>query len=161
MKMMMVMMMAMMMGVVAGDYVDTICKKTPDYTLCLSLLRSDPRSSTADTAGLGLILVDKIKALGTETLGQINQAYQTKPMLKRALNECTRRYKTIVDVDINTMIDAIKGNPKFAEDAVVDAGVEASICEEAFPKGQSPFTRLTTRMNNICDVTRAVVRNLL
>ena len=44
-----------------GDIVDKTCKQTPDYSLCLSLLRSDPRSSSADTVGLGLILVDKIK----------------------------------------------------------------------------------------------------
>lgn len=61
MVMVMVMMMAMMMGVAVGDNVDKTCKQTPDYTLCLSLFRSDPRSSSADTVGLSLILVDKIK----------------------------------------------------------------------------------------------------
>lgn len=61
MKTLMMVMMAMMMGVAMGDIVDKTCKQTPDYSLCLSLLRSDPRSSSADTVGLGLILVDKIK----------------------------------------------------------------------------------------------------
>ncbi|KAL0857395.1 hypothetical protein Bca101_062549 [Brassica carinata] len=159
--MMMVMMMATMMGVAVGDIVDKTCKQTPDYTLCVSLLRSNPRSASADTVGLGLILVDKIKALGTETLGQINMAYKTKPMLKRQLDECNRRYKTIVDADVHTAITAIKGNPKFAESAIVDAGVEASVCEGGFPKGQSPLTGLTQKMNKICDVTRAIVRMLL
>ncbi|CAH2053495.1 unnamed protein product, partial [Thlaspi arvense] len=157
----MMMLMAMMMGVAMGDIIDKTCKQTPDYTLCVSLLRSDPRSSSADVVGLGLILVDKIKALGTETLGQINVAYKTKPMLKRALDECNGRYKTIVDVDVNTAIVAIKGNPKFAEGAIVDASVEASVCERGFPKGQSPVTGLTQRMDKICDVTRAIVRMLL
>ncbi|KAL9291696.1 unnamed protein product [Arabidopsis thaliana] len=53
-------------------------------------------------------------------------------MLKKPLDECSMRYKTIVDVDVHTAIIAIKGNPKFAEGAVVDAGVEASICEGGF-----------------------------
>lgn len=57
----MMMMMAMVVGVAMGNIVDKTCKQTPDYTLCLSLLRSDPRSSSADTVGLVLILVDKIK----------------------------------------------------------------------------------------------------
>ncbi|CAE5967584.1 unnamed protein product [Arabidopsis arenosa] len=155
------MMMAMVVGVAMGNIVDKTCKQTPDYTLCLSLLRSDPRSSSADTVGLALILVDKIKALGTETLGQINDAYKTKPMLKKPLDECSLRYKTIVDVDVHTAIIAVKGNPKFAEGAVVDAGVEASICEGGFTKGQSTLTSLTQRMEKICDVTRAIIRMLL
>ncbi|EOA29659.1 hypothetical protein CARUB_v10015473mg [Capsella rubella] len=162
MKMIKMMIMAMVVGVAMGSsIVDMTCKQTPDYTLCLSLLRSDPRSSSADTVGLALILVDKIKALGTETLGRINEAYKTKTMLKRALDECNLRYKTIVDVNVHTAIIAIKGNPKFAEDAVVDSGVEASVCEGGFPKGQSPLTELTQRMDKICDVTRAIVRMLL
>lgn len=88
-------------------------------------------------------------------------AYKTKPMLKKPLDECNLRYKTIVDVDVHTAIIAIKGNPKFAEGAIVDAGVEASVCEGGFPKGQSPITGLTQKMNKICDVTRAIVRMLL
>ncbi|KAJ4897898.1 hypothetical protein Rs2_24692 [Raphanus sativus] len=131
------------------------------YTLCLSLLNSDPRSSSADVVGLGLILVDKIKALGTETIGQINVAYKTKPMLQRELDECNLRYKTIVEADVHTAIIAIKGNPKFAESAVVDAGIEASICQGGFPEGQSPLTDSTQKMVKICDVTRAIVRMLL
>lgn len=59
--MIMMMVMAMVVGVAMGSIVDKTCKQTPDYTLCLSLLRSDPRSSSADTVGLALILVDKIK----------------------------------------------------------------------------------------------------
>ncbi|CAN8269193.1 unnamed protein product [Cochlearia groenlandica] len=153
--------MMMFMGVAMGDIVDKTCKQTPDYTLCLSLLRSDPRSFSADTAGLALILVDKIKALGTDTIGQINQAYKTKPMLKQPLDDCNDKYKTIVNVDVHTAIMAIKGNPKFAEGAIVDAGVEASGCERGFPKGQSPLTGLVQSMNKICDVTRAIVRMLL
>ncbi|KAL9829038.1 hypothetical protein AtNW77_Chr3g0174231 [Arabidopsis thaliana] len=38
-------------------------------------------------------------ALRAETVGQINEAYKTKPMLKKPLDECNMRYKTIVDVD--------------------------------------------------------------
>ncbi|KAL1216900.1 Cell wall / vacuolar inhibitor of fructosidase 1 [Cardamine amara subsp. amara] len=161
MVMIMMMMAMMMMGVVVGSIVDKTCKQTPDYNLCLSLLLSDPRSSSADTVGLALILIDKIKALGTETLGKINDAYKTKPMLIHALDECKLGYETIVNVDVHTAIIAIKGNPKFSEGAVVDAGVETSGCEGGFSKGQSPLTGLTQRMEKICDVTRAIIRMLL
>ncbi|KAL1226376.1 Cell wall / vacuolar inhibitor of fructosidase 1 [Cardamine amara subsp. amara] len=82
-------------------------------------------------------------------------------MLKRALDECKLRYETIVNVDVHTAIIAIKGNPKFGEDAIVDVGVEASICQGGFPKGQSLLTGLTQRMDKTCDVTRAIIRMLL
>ncbi|CAN8257989.1 unnamed protein product [Cochlearia groenlandica] len=155
-------MITMMIGVVVGaDIVDQTCKKTFDYPLCLSLLRSDPRSSTASITGLALILVDKIKALGMETQVKINQTYKTKPNLKHALDECNQRYKRIVDEYVNTAITAITGDPKFAEGAIVEVGVEADICEGEFPKGQSPLTGLTQRMKKICDVTDVVVTNLL
>ncbi|CAN8248282.1 unnamed protein product [Cochlearia groenlandica] len=147
-----------MVGVVVGtNIVDQTCKRTPNYPLCLSLLRSDPRSSTADIPNLVLILVDKIKALGKDTQVKINQAYKMKPNLK---HECTKRYK-VIDDDVSTVIEALPGNPKFGEDAIVDALVEADYCEGSFPKGQSPLTSLTVRMMKICDVTRAVIRNLL
>ncbi|KAF3549465.1 hypothetical protein DY000_02004421 [Brassica cretica] len=99
-----------------------------------------------------------MRALGTETIGQINVAYKTKPMLKRVLDEYNLRYKTIVEANVHTAIIAIKGNPKLAEDAIVDAGLEASACEGGFPKDQSPLTDLTQKMAKICDVTRAIVR---
>lgn len=82
-------------------------------------------------------------------------------MLQRELDECNLRYKTIVEADVHTAIIAIKGNPKFAESAVVDAGIEASICQGGFPEGQSPLTDSTQKMVKICDVTRAIVRMLL
>ncbi|KAH0891496.1 hypothetical protein HID58_053925 [Brassica napus] len=92
---------------------------------------------------------------------QINVAYKTKPMLKRVLDEYNLRYKTIVEANVHTAIIAIKGNPKLAEDAIVDAGLEASVCEGGFPKDQSPLTDLTQKMAKICDVTRAIVRMFL
>ncbi|CAF1704815.1 unnamed protein product [Brassica oleracea var. botrytis] len=62
-KMMIIVTMAMMMRTAMGNIVDKTCKETPLTTLfvSLSLLNSDPRSSSADIVGLGLILVDKIK----------------------------------------------------------------------------------------------------
>ncbi|KAF3512699.1 hypothetical protein F2Q69_00003631 [Brassica cretica] len=82
-------------------------------------------------------------------------------MLKRVLDEYNLRYKTIVEANVHTAIIAIKGNPKLAEDAIVDAGLEASVCEGGFPKDQSPLTDLTQKMAKICDVTRAIVRMFL
>ncbi|VVA90754.1 unnamed protein product [Arabis nemorensis] len=141
--------------------IDRTCKETPDFNLCVSLLNSDPRGSSADTSGLALILVDKIKVLAIKTLNEINGLHKIRPELKHALGECSRKYKTILQADVPEAIEALtKGVPKFAEDGVIDAGVEASACEEGF-KGKSPLTSLTKSMQKISSVTRAIVRMLL
>lgn len=94
-------------------------------------------------------------------MNEINGLYKKRPELKRALDECNRRYKTILNADVPEAIEAIsKGVPKFGEDGVIDAGVEASVCEGGF-KGKSPLTSLTKSMQKISNVTRAIVRMLL
>ncbi|CAH2035973.1 unnamed protein product [Thlaspi arvense] len=159
MKKMMVMM--VMMVVSEASIIEKTCKETPDFNLCVSLLHSDPRGSSADTSGLALILVDKIKGLATKTLNEINNLYKKRPELKYALDECSKRYKTILKADVPEAIEAIsKGVPKFGEDGVIDAGVEASVCEERF-EGKSPLTSLTNSMQKISNVTKAIVRMLL
>ncbi|CAN8320938.1 unnamed protein product [Cochlearia groenlandica] len=154
-------MMMMMMMVSEGSMIEQTCKETPYFNLCVSLLDSDPRGSSADTSGLALILVDKIKGLATKTLNKINGLYEKRPELKHALDECSKRYKTILKADVPEAIEAIsKGVPKFGEDGVIDAGVEASVCEQGF-KGKSPLTSLTKSMQDMSSVTRAIVRMLL
>uniref|UniRef100_A0A1J3IH33 Cell wall / vacuolar inhibitor of fructosidase 1 n=1 Tax=Noccaea caerulescens TaxID=107243 RepID=A0A1J3IH33_NOCCA len=162
MKKLMVMMMMMVVVVVSeASMIQQTCKETPDFNLCVSLLDSDPRGSSADISGLVLILVDKIKGLATKTLNEINGLYKKRPELNGALYECSRRYKTILNADVPEAIEAIsKGVPKFGEDGVIDAGVEASACERGF-KGKSPLTSLTKSMQKISNVTRAIVRMLL
>ena len=61
--MLIVMMMMVMVMVSEGSIIEPTCKETPDFNLCVSLLNSDPRGSSADTSGLALILIDKIKVL--------------------------------------------------------------------------------------------------
>lgn len=102
-----------------------------------------------------------LQGLATKTLNEINGLYKKRPELKRPLDECSRRYKTILNADVPEAIEAIsKGVPKFGEDGVIDAGVEASVCERGF-KGKSPLTSLTKSMQKISNVTRAIVRLLL
>lgn len=55
------MIMMVMAMVSEANMIEQTCKETPDFNLCVSLLDSDPRGSSADTSGLALILVDKIK----------------------------------------------------------------------------------------------------
>lgn len=77
------------------------------------------------------------------------------------MDQCNLSYKAILEGDVPEAYAGLPGNPKFAENGVADAKIEASICEDEFPEGQSPLTSLNQRMEKICDIARAIIRNLL
>ncbi|XP_027339316.1 cell wall / vacuolar inhibitor of fructosidase 1-like [Abrus precatorius] len=140
--------------------IEDTCKQTPNPNLCVQLLKADPRSSGADIEGLALILVDVIKGKANEALNKINQLLKGK-VEKNALISCAGKYKAILEADVPQATEALKtGNPKFAEDAASDSAVEATSCEKGF-SGKSPLTNENNGMNDVANVTRAVVRLLL
>ncbi|KAI6683133.1 hypothetical protein NL676_029046 [Syzygium grande] len=125
----------------ANLVVDT-CKKTPYADFCVSALRSDRRSSTADTPTLGLIMVDKVNANAKSTLTKIQDLLRKSPDpgTKQALASCEEGYKyTITDL-VPTSKDALtKGDYKFAVDDMKEAASDASECEAGFG-GKSPLS---------------------
>ncbi|XAR49712.1 hypothetical protein NMG60_11032989 [Bertholletia excelsa] len=131
-----------------NDLVTDTCRQTPNFQLCICTVRQDPRSQSVDIAGIGLILVEAIKAKTTTTIGQIRKLLVSQPHLKVA--------------DIPPPVEALtKGDPKFAETAVVDASNEAKYCEEGFIQSQSPLTAQNKAMNDLAVVATAVIRMLL
>nr|AFK44620.1 unknown [Lotus japonicus] len=137
------------------------CKNTPYPSACPQFLQADPRSSSADVTGLALIMVDVIQAKTNGVLNKISQLLKgggDKP----ALNSCQGRYNAILKADIPQATQALKtGNPKFAEDGVADASVEANTCESGFSSGKSPLTSENNGMHIATEVARAIIRNLL
>ncbi|KAE8733141.1 Poly(A) polymerase, putative isoform 1 [Hibiscus syriacus] len=124
-----------------ADLIQATCQRTPFYNLCVSTLRSDPRSSGADVAGLARIGAHKLKAKATATLRQITGLLKvTKdPNLKMALSECVDYYNAIVKYDIPEAIEAVvKGDPKFGVEGANDAANEADACRRRF-KNQPKF----------------------
>lgn len=146
--------------------IESICKKTPNFDLCVSSLKSDPKSSTADVPGLSLIMVDIIKAKATKTLNRIHELLKRGPggfREKQALSSCANSYNVIIEADVPEAIEALtRGGYKFAEDGIADAAVEADICEHGFSSlGSSPLTDMNKDMNEVSNVARAIVRTLL
>ena len=140
--------------------IEDTCNKTPNPSLCLQLLKADPRSSSADVKGLALIMVDVIKAKANDALNKIQKLLQGGGE-KNALNSCANKYKAILDGDVPQATQGLQfGNPKFAEDAASDSAVEATSCEQSF-NGKSPLTSENNGMRDAADVTRAIVRLLL
>ncbi|GAB2225534.1 hypothetical protein Droror1_Dr00006331 [Drosera rotundifolia] len=54
------------------DLISKSCRATPYPKLCESTLRAVPHSSTADTHGLALIMVDVVKTNFNDTITYVN-----------------------------------------------------------------------------------------
>ncbi|KAL2459357.1 Cell wall/vacuolar inhibitor of fructosidase 1 [Forsythia ovata] len=144
------------------NLIETTCKNTPNYQLCISTLRANPGSINTDVAGLGLIMVDAVKAKAKETRNAIEKLKGSRPELGNALNECTKGYNAILEADVPEAVEALtKGNPKFAENGMADSSVEAVLCEDRFKQVTSPLTVLNNAVRDLSDVARAIIRNLL
>ncbi|GMI70248.1 hypothetical protein HRI_000694100 [Hibiscus trionum] len=112
-----------------------VCKKTPYYDLCVSILETDPRSSISDVVGLAHIAAESVKAKAIAISNQIGASLgiSNDPNLKTALNVCLNSYNTILRDNIPIVIEAIvRGDLMHAVSNAADAGNEAQICEESF-----------------------------
>ena len=143
-----------------ANLIDQTCRKTPNYNLCVSSLKSDPRSKSADVRGLALVMVNVLKTKATTTLKRINELLKKTPR-DDSLKDCHHMYLTILQADVVVANEAITlGDPKFAEESMNDAGGDAEDCEDDF-KGGSPLTQLNKDVTNVADVAAAIVRILL
>ncbi|KAJ8567339.1 hypothetical protein K7X08_019547 [Anisodus acutangulus] len=78
------------------------------------------------------------------------------------LKNCAFKYKVVLEASVPEATEALtKGNPKFAEDAVVGSHGEADGCEQSFGGSKSPLTALNTAVRDLSDVARAIIRTLL
>ncbi|TYG99622.1 hypothetical protein ES288_A10G209500v1 [Gossypium darwinii] len=138
------------------NLIQTNCKKTPFYDLCVLTLKSDPRSSTADVPGLARIVADSVNAKAIATLNQISALLKSvkDPTLEKALEGS----------DIPVAIDAIeKNNPKFAVQSATDAGNEAQACENSFAEkaSNSPIFSGNKAVHDLSVVLQSIASLLL
>ncbi|KAI5679069.1 hypothetical protein M9H77_10019 [Catharanthus roseus] len=113
------------------DSIQNVCKTTPNPQLCSSILRSNPRSKSADITTLSLIMVDEVKSKVNSALQIISKLEKSNPKQKDALSDCKRRLSVVEKYDVGVAIEALnKGDDKFAVDSMNDASIEAQICEE-------------------------------
>lgn len=143
------------------NLIQTTCRNTPNYQLCISILKANPTSIKEDVAGLGLIMVAAVKSKAKQTMKAISNLKVSRPELRYALNDCSDRYNAILVGDVPVAEAALRGNPKFAENAMADSSIEAVACEQNFKKVRSPLTGFNNGMRGLADVARAIIRNLL
>lgn len=148
-----------------ANLIETTCERTPFYKLCVSTLQSDPRSSSADVAGLAHIAADKLKAKAAATLGQITGLLKAAkdPKLKIALRDCVDYYNAIIKYDVPEAIEAVaKGDPKFGVEGATDAANEADACERGFQNQlRFPISASNKAVHDLSAVVASIVQLLL
>ncbi|XP_057806109.1 cell wall / vacuolar inhibitor of fructosidase 1-like [Salvia miltiorrhiza] len=144
--------------------IETTCKNTPDYHLCIAVITADPSCRAAPLQDLALIVVAEIKKKTVEIIKEIEHLKKSGPKeMQPALKKCRSYYNAVQVGDIPVAEQATWGNPKFAETAMADAKIEAEMCEDAFLKvpNPSPFTKQNKYIADVAAVARGIIRNLL
>ncbi|KAL3351192.1 hypothetical protein AABB24_019677 [Solanum stoloniferum] len=168
MKILLFLMMFLAMLIVTkgnNNLVETTCKNTPNYNLCVKTLSLDKRSQTAgDITTLALIMVDAIKSKANQAANTISKLRHSNPpqAWKDPLKNCAFSYKVILTASMPEAIEALtKGDPKFAEDAMVGTSGDAQECEDNFKSKSPPLSKLNIDVHDLSDINRAIIRNLL
>ncbi|KAK8548860.1 hypothetical protein V6N13_054372 [Hibiscus sabdariffa] len=149
----------------SATLIETTCKTTPFYNLCISALQSDPEGPSADIPGLARIGANKVKAKATATLRQIRASLKEAkdPSLKTALLDCVDFYNAIVEYDVPMAIDAVvKGDPKFGVQGLNDAANEALACARRFENlPKSPIEGNNKVVHDLSAVVASIIALLL
>ncbi|KAH7853453.1 hypothetical protein Vadar_002593 [Vaccinium darrowii] len=150
-----------------ADLIGITCKKTEFTDLCISTLRSDPRSAAADVKGLARIMFDAALAKVTATLGQTKDLLKktSDPDLREYLTVCAEQYERATE-DIFTAIQNV-GSDNFESRTYADAVYdEARSCEEIFTerspprKRKSPFTVVNDVVKKLVMIASGIVKSL-
>ncbi|TQD82554.1 hypothetical protein C1H46_031899 [Malus baccata] len=135
------------------------CNQTPYPDLCVSTLQSDPRSAKADVKGLGIIMVDAVKAKAREADLLVEELVD-KELGNVAASNCRFNYSDIFQLDIPQAVEAFpKGDYKSAELAMTNVVANADSCERGF-SGGSPFKEESQAVHDVAYVAAAIAKVL-
>ncbi|KAH7854274.1 hypothetical protein Vadar_012017 [Vaccinium darrowii] len=149
-----------------ADLIGSTCEKNEYIDLCLSTLRSDPRSAAADVAGLARIMFDAALAKATATLDQIKDLLKktSDPDLRLYLTVCAKEYQSATE-DIPIAIQNVGSHNFESRTKADDVYDEARTCEEIFTdlpskRRQSPFTAVNRLLQKLVMIASGVVESL-
>ncbi|XP_073137756.1 cell wall / vacuolar inhibitor of fructosidase 2-like [Henckelia pumila] len=145
---------------------ESVCKRTYDYKLCISSLKSNPRSYNADIKGLARIMMGVTRSKVDEILRVMLQLGRnaTDPRVPECLdNVCYPVYDESTDY-IQHAVEHLQSNS--LKEAITDmnyANGDEQECEKCFAKLEikSPMTSINTQFATLCKVTEDIIRVLL
>ncbi|KAM7462497.1 hypothetical protein LguiA_030618 [Lonicera macranthoides] len=137
------------------DLVERVCKTTMDPSLCVSTLRSNPRSSSSDVKGLAHIMLEVSLIKGSDNFAQVKKLVRnvTDPIEKQCLDDCVIQYGLLID-DVNEAIHYLESNSfRDANGHAGWAADDAETCENCFIELKHP-SPLTDRNNLVIHLGR-------
>ncbi|KAH7843940.1 hypothetical protein Vadar_022570 [Vaccinium darrowii] len=116
-----------------ADLIGDTCKKNDFPDLCISTLRSNPGSMTADVKGLARIAFNATLVKATANLKHVNELLkkESDPILKSCLLTCAEQYADALH-DIPMGVQYVGSNNFEAASIAAAVTDEARSCEEAF-----------------------------
>nr|AGS32044.1 invertase inhibitor [Solanum torvum] len=152
-----------------NNFIDETCRATPNYSLCLTTLQSDPRTYEVkegdDITTLGLVMVDAVKLKSIEIIKMLKDLEKSHPEWRGPLSQCYVAYNAVLRADVTVAVEALKkGVPKFADHSMDDVVVEAQTCESSFSyyyKLDFPIFNLSRDIIELSKVAKSIIKMLL
>ncbi|CAL5416470.1 unnamed protein product [Camellia sinensis] len=112
------------------DLITKVCKKTPNYKLCKSTLKSGDRISQTAIKGLCVIATNASMTKSKRFLSNMNILYKKYPEFQSFLIECKKRIRTIGWELIPNALQALENNDtsKAAQETMSKAVIGADEC---------------------------------
>ncbi|VVB18022.1 unnamed protein product [Arabis nemorensis] len=151
--------------------IETTCKNTKYYKFCVSALRSDPRSPSADTKGLAAIMIGvgmtNATATATYLAGNLTSTVKdTDTILKNVLKDCSDKYKLAADSLRLTIQDLEDEDFDYAYMHVLAAADYPSVCRNVFRRVKglaypAEIRRREVSLRRICGVVSGILDRLV
>ncbi|CAK7352274.1 unnamed protein product [Dovyalis caffra] len=139
------------------DLISTTCNHTLHFEMCVSALRSDPRSQKSDLLGLANIALNISIAHGSETLAQVSdlKSYANNDtQLPVILSECIEEYTEATE-NLKEAIHALKVRSFDDMNTLVSTAMtDSDTCEQGF-KEMNKASLLTDRnesFSKLCSI---------
>lgn len=155
----------------ANDLVSTTCSQTPFLDICLSSLRSDPRSEASDLKGLATIALDRSIANANETKSHIayliksynpNQTEYEFKCLKECMVEYSEGLENLQESSLALSYDNFDAVNSWVAAAMTDADTcENGYLEEDLPENPSPLTERNQFFSKLCSNFLAITTLLI
>ncbi|KAF8091228.1 hypothetical protein N665_0451s0041 [Sinapis alba] len=149
--------------------IESTCKTTNYYDLCVSALKSDPRSPTADTKGLAAIMVGVGMANATATAtyitGNLTTTAAKDTVLKKVLKDCSDKYTLAADSLRLTVQDLDDEAYDYAYMHVLAAQDYPNVCRNIFRRVKGlvypvEISRREMSLRSICGVVSGILDRL-
>ncbi|XP_073137746.1 cell wall / vacuolar inhibitor of fructosidase 2-like [Henckelia pumila] len=144
--------------------IESVCKKTHDFKLCVSTLISNPLSfNSTDVKGLARIMIGILQAKTDGILATIDRMSKNEsdPRIRDCLiDDCYPEYDKGAELLQQAIEDLESGSLRYAITDVLWAKDDAETCQECFEepiKLKSPVTAINSYYVALCHIAEDIM----